>query len=165
MKAARHADPGTLASRGEWLTTGAEETLRRGAELAAALSPGDCVALSGDLGAGKTCLIQGIAAGLGVAEVVSSPTFVLLNVYTGRRVSGRPLTVYHFDLYRLTAAEELEDIGADEFLHDPDAVSLVEWADRMPQVLPAARWNLHIDHGVDAHERRIRWRRPGEGGA
>lgn len=120
--------------------------------------------LHGDLGAGKTCLIQGIAEGLGVSDVVSSPTFILLNIYDG----AAGLRLYHFDLYRLTTADELEEIGATEFFGDPGGISLVEWANRLPEVLPATRWRLHLDH-VDrgsgespdvAQQRIIRWQRP-----
>ena len=140
-------------------TTSAAETVQFGRELAAALSPGDLVALSGDLGAGKTCLIQGIADGLGVTEVVNSPTFVLLNIYAGQSAAGVALSVYHFDLYRLATSEELEDIGALEFFHDPLGVSLVEWAERMPDMLPAVRWEIRLEHGANADDRRICWQR------
>jgi tRNA threonylcarbamoyladenosine biosynthesis protein TsaE len=137
----------------------AAQTEQFGRELAAALEPGDLVALSGDLGAGKTCLIQGIAAGLGVTEVVNSPTFVLLNIYAGRSAAGMSLSVYHFDLYRLATNEELEDIGALDFFDDPQGISLVEWAERMPDLLPAARWEIRLEHGATADERTIRWQR------
>jgi tRNA threonylcarbamoyladenosine biosynthesis protein TsaE len=135
----------------------AEETTQFGRQLAAVLEPGDLVALNGDLGAGKTCMIQGIAEGLGVTDVVNSPTFVLLNQYTA---SAR-LLVHHFDLYRLTSNEELEDIGAVEFFHDPQGVSLVEWADRMPEMLPTRHWEIRLEHGTTSTERTICWRRPG----
>ncbi|MDA0334792.1 MAG: tRNA (adenosine(37)-N6)-threonylcarbamoyltransferase complex ATPase subunit type 1 TsaE [bacterium] len=140
-------------------TTGAAQTAAFGRQLATVLSPGDLVALSGDLGAGKTCLIQGIAEGLGVTEVVNSPTFVLLNVYTGRSDAGAALSVYHFDLYRLATRDELEDIGALEFFDDPQGISLVEWAERMPELLPARRWEIRLEHGVTADERTICWHR------
>ena len=151
-----------LACAGERRTRCASETRRFGRELAAALAPGDLVALEGDLGTGKTCLVQGICAGLGVDEVVNSPTFVLLNVYeaTGE---GRGLPVYHFDLYRLATVDELAEIGADQFFHEADAVTLVEWADRLPELLPEKRWQIELRYGEQEQERRIRWRRPGSG--
>ena len=148
-----------LARSGERRTRCASETRSFGGELAAALMPGDLVALEGDLGTGKTCLVQGICAGLGVDEVGNSPTFVLLNVYeTG---DGRGLRVYHFDLYRLETVDELAEIGADQFYHEADAVTLVEWADRLPELLPEKRWRIELRYGEQEQERCIRWRRPG----
>ena len=147
-----------LPSIGQRRTCSAAETQAFGRQLAAALVPGDLVAMVGDLGSGKTCLIQGICSGLAVQDVVNSPTFVLLNVYRGRH-GARPVTVYHFDLYRLTVPEELEEIGAGEFFYEDGAISLVEWADRLPQMLPPGRWEVELDHGVGADERHIRWRR------
>ena len=149
-----------LAPSGERRTRGASETRLFGRELAAALAPGDLVALEGDLGTGKTCLVQGICAGLGVDEVVNSPTFVLLNVYAGAGEQGA-LRVYHFDLYRLETVDELAEIGADQFFHEADAVTLVEWADRLPELLPEKRWRVGLEYGDEEQERRIRWRRPG----
>lgn len=143
----------TVTSITERRTTSAEQTAQAGRELATLLRAGDLVALQGDLGAGKTCLIQGIAEALGVTEVVNSPTFVLLNIYEGR--GG--LRVYHFDLYRLATSEELEDIGALEFFHDPAGISLVEWAERVPELLPAQRWDVRLAHGASADERTIHW--------
>ncbi len=149
-----------LPSAGERVTIDPEETRQFGRELAAAMQPGELVALSGDLGAGKTCLIQGIAEGLGVTDVVNSPTFVLLNLYAARKAAGGELTVYHFDLYRLASGEELEDIGALEFFEDSQGVSLVELADRMPEYLPESRWEVRLEHGDTATHRTIHWRRP-----
>ena len=151
------------AAAGELCTASAEETKRFGSVLAAALRPGDLVALNGELGAGKTCLIQGIADGLGVNDVVNSPTFMLLNIFAGRDAAGGELNVYHFDLYRLALCDELEDIGAVEFFHDPQGVSLVEWAERMPEMLPPVRWEVQLEYGVAAADRTIRWRRPATG--
>lgn len=150
--------PPTLTAVGRRTTRGADETRGLGGELAALLAAGDLVALTGDLGTGKTCLVQGIAAGLGVTEVVNSPTFVLLNVYAGRAAAG-PLTVYHVDLYRLASREELEGIGFAELYDDADAVTLVEWADRVPELLPPTRWEIHLEHGAVADERQLSWRR------
>ena len=151
-----------LAAAGERRTRSASETRLFGGQLAAALAPGDLVALEGDLGTGKTCLVQGICAGLGVAEVVNSPTFVLLNVYDGSGEHG-PVRVYHFDLYRLETVDELVDIGADQFFHEADAVTLVEWADRLPEVLPEKRWRVGLEYGDGEQERRVRWQRPQSG--
>jgi tRNA threonylcarbamoyladenosine biosynthesis protein TsaE len=100
-----------------------------GAALADLLDPGDVVGLAGDLGAGKTRLVQGAAAALGVDDPVLSPTFMLLREYDG------DLPVHHVDAYRLAGPVELEDLGLDEVLA-ADAVAFVEWADRVAAVLP-----------------------------
>lgn len=113
-----------------------------GAALAACLGPGDVVGLTGDLGAGKTRLVQGAAGALGVEEPVVSPTFMLVREYDG------PVPVHHVDAYRLSGAAELEDIGLDEVFH-PGAVVFVEWADQVEAALREG-WlelALHIHEG------------------
>ena len=115
-------------------------TGRLGRLLAERLARGDCLALTGPLGAGKTALVRGIAAGLGVADgrMVSSPTYVLVQEYPAR------LPIYHIDLYRMVRpAEELADLGLDEML--ADGVVLIEWADRAAGVLPRPRWEIGIE--------------------
>lgn len=109
-----------------------KETLRLAEGLAQKLKPGAVVALTGEIGSGKTVFIKGLAQGLGVKDSkrVKSPTFVLLHLYEGR------IPIYHFDLYRLEKERELDAIGFDEFLTDRGAVSLVEWADRAPRRVP-----------------------------
>jgi len=113
----------------------AEETFRAGMEVAAGARPGDIFALVGDLGAGKTHWVKGLAAGLGSDAAVTSPTFTLVHEYSGGR-----LPLYHFDCYRLERPEELLGIGLDEYM-DGRAVLAIEWADKFPELLPAtARW-------------------------
>jgi len=115
-----------------------EETQRLAARLAPLLSPGDVLCLFGDLGAGKTCFTKGLVAGLGGdPDECTSPTFVLMQIHRGR------LPVYHFDAYRLHAARELIDLGSDEIL-SADGVSVIEWADRVPEALPADRLEIHF---------------------
>jgi tRNA threonylcarbamoyladenosine biosynthesis protein TsaE len=105
------------------------------ADLARSLRGGECLALHGDLGAGKTQFVRGLVRGLGGSpRAVSSPTFVLLNVYEGGR-----LTVYHLDAYRVGGADDFEAIGFPELLEQPDAVVVVEWADRVESLLPPAK--------------------------
>ncbi|MCY4623824.1 MAG: tRNA (adenosine(37)-N6)-threonylcarbamoyltransferase complex ATPase subunit type 1 TsaE [Chloroflexi bacterium] len=108
----------------------AEETLHIGAELGRRLQPGDALLLTGDLGAGKTTLTQGIALGLDVPERPRSPTFVMATEYEGR------LPLYHLDLYRVEDLGELGELGLDEYLIS-DGVTVVEWADRAPHAFPA----------------------------
>ena len=120
-------------------TTSAAETAEFGRRFAARLKVGDCVAMVGELGAGKTVLVRGIAAGLGVADgrMVSSPTFVLVQEYAGR------VPIYHVDLYRLAdPAAELEGLGLEEML--AGGVVLIEWADRVAEALPPHRWQVEL---------------------
>ena len=132
-------------------TSSAEETRRAGAELAKGLADGDAVMLSGDLGAGKTQFAQGIAEGLGVAEQVTSPTFNLVFEYA----SGR-IPLYHFDLYRLEDAQQLEDIDfyalADE---STPGVALIEWADMFPEEMPDGAMRVDIRKDAGNPEARI----------
>jgi tRNA threonylcarbamoyladenosine biosynthesis protein TsaE len=117
----------------EFVSRSPEETVLLGKRLGELLEPGDVVALIGALGAGKTTLAKGIAGGAGVVDEdeVTSPSFVLLNEYRGR------WPVYHADLYRLEAAE-MDDLGFEEFIFG-EGVSLLEWAEKIPGVLPAER--------------------------
>jgi tRNA threonylcarbamoyladenosine biosynthesis protein TsaE len=118
-----------------------------GAALAGLLDPGDVVGLAGDLGAGKTRLVQGAAAALGVDDPVLSPTFMLLREYDG------DLPVHHVDAYRLAGPVELEDLGMDEVLA-PDAVAFVEWADRVAAALPES-WLELVLHIRDDDTREV----------
>ena len=108
----------------------AAETRALGEKLAGWLHPGDVVLLQGELGAGKSELTRGIASGLGVKETVTSPSFTILNVYE----SGR-CPLYHFDWYRLESADELFELGLDEYLGG-DGIAVVEWAERCPEAIP-----------------------------
>jgi tRNA threonylcarbamoyladenosine biosynthesis protein TsaE len=113
----------------EFRTTSPGETFRFGQCLANILSAGQVVCLIGDLGAGKTLLVQGLAEGLGIVDSVNSPTFTILNVYEAS------FPVYHFDLYRLEDAAELFDIGFYEYT-EGSGLSIIEWADKFPDQLP-----------------------------
>lgn len=116
-------------------TRSPEETFELGRDLAASLKKGDVLALTGDLGAGKTHLVKGIAAGLGIAQEATSPTFTLIHEYAGGR-----LRLFHIDLYRLETADEALGIGLDEYLGG-NGVTIIEWADKFPELLPAdTRW-------------------------
>ena len=128
-------------------TSGEAETAAAGAGLAPVLRTGDVVLLSGELGAGKTAFVRGLALGLGIAEdEVSSPTFTLVHEYRGGR-----LTLYHVDLYRLDRAAT-DDLGLDE-MGVADGVLAIEWPDRLTHAIgPALRVRIDI---VDATTRRI----------
>ncbi len=111
------------------------QTQRVGSRLGAMLQHGDVILLEGPLGSGKTVVAQGIAQGLGITDYVTSPSFTLLNEYRPRDCGGR-LPLYHIDLYRLAeAAKEAEAMGIEEYLCG-DGVSVIEWAERAPDILP-----------------------------
>jgi tRNA threonylcarbamoyladenosine biosynthesis protein TsaE len=123
------------------------DTRALGARLGARLAAGSVVACIGELGAGKTCFVQGVARGLGVQSEVTSPTFVLVNHYRGR------LPVYHLDAYRTESLAQLVDIGVEEFLHG-DGVTVVEWADKLLPLLPPHAITVTIS-GLGDEPRRI----------
>jgi tRNA threonylcarbamoyladenosine biosynthesis protein TsaE len=117
-----------------------QDTERLGAALAEALTPGSTVALVGTLGAGKTRLVQSVAGALGVApDSVTSPTFVLVNEYVGRR-----LKIFHFDTYRLKDEDEFLELGPEEYF-DSDGLVFVEWADRVAHLLPEDRLEISLE--------------------
>jgi tRNA threonylcarbamoyladenosine biosynthesis protein TsaE len=112
-----------------YVTASIEETLELGRKMSLELKPGDVIALSGVLGAGKTCLVKGIALGLGIGEPVTSPTFTIIQEYDGR------IPLYHIDLYRITDPAELDDLGIEEYLHG-DGVTVIEWPEKAASLLP-----------------------------
>ncbi len=118
----------------EWTTTSAEGTIAVGAEIAALLQPPVMLVLRGGLGAGKTTLVKGIAQALGAAEAdeVTSPTFSLVHEYEGAR-GGKPVGLYHLDVYRLESERQLATVGWEELLRE-DAVVLVEWGEKFASV-------------------------------
>jgi tRNA threonylcarbamoyladenosine biosynthesis protein TsaE len=123
-------------------TASVEETVALGERLGRAAAPGDLVCLWGDLGAGKTQVVKGIARGLGIGDTVNSPTFILMNEYAGR------LPLFHVDLYRLAdAADALAGGVIDD--RQIDGVTVVEWPDRMGDILPVGRLDLLIDGSGD----------------
>lgn len=112
----------------EFISYNQAQTEDIGARLAQALTGGEVLALYGGLGAGKTAFTRGLARGLGIARPVTSPTFTLLHQYKGR------LALSHFDVYRLSSAEEAEDIGIDEIMQ-ADGVTVIEWPERVEELL------------------------------
>ena len=126
-------------------TTTPEETQQLGRALGAALEGGEALLMTGELGAGKTCLTQGIAWGLGVMEYARSPTFVLIAEYQGR------MTLYHIDLYRIDDILEMEDLSLEEYF-DRGGVCVVEWAEKAEPLLPPENLAIKID--VDGADNR-----------
>ena len=132
-----------------FITNGPEETEALGARLARAMGPGAVVAFTGDLGAGKTAFVRGLARGLGIPDRVTSPTFTIVNEYEGGR-----LPLFHFDLYRLGCADELFDIGWEDYLAR-GGVCAVEWSERMEELLEPGTIRVDLRRGEDEDRRVI----------
>ncbi len=113
-----------------------EQTRAIASQLARQLEPGQVVLLSGALGAGKTTFAQGLARALQAGEQVQSPTFTIVVEHDGMLPDGRPVRIYHMDLYRMTGPGDLDSIGIEDYLSDPEAIVVVEWPDRAPGWLP-----------------------------
>jgi len=128
------------------LTRTSGETLELGVCLGRLLEPGDVVALTGNLGSGKTVLTKGLARGLGVPEEsnVRSPSFVILNIHAGR------CTLYHLDLYRIRDPVELEDLGYREIFYG-EGVTVIEWGEKIQNLLPADRLEIRLVFGGGDH--------------
>ena len=127
-------------------TASPEETAALAERIGAICPAGAVFALAGDLGAGKTLFVQGLARGLGFLGEVTSPTFNLMNIYEGR------LRLSHFDLYRLERAEELDGIGFYEYADDPGGVVVIEWFDKFVEEMPEDYVRVVIDRGSEAGE-------------
>jgi tRNA threonylcarbamoyladenosine biosynthesis protein TsaE len=126
-----------------------QRTIQIGSVLGKELKPGDIISLIGDLGSGKTCFARGVAIGLEADErYISSPSFIIVNVYPAKH------PVYHIDLYRLSGNEEIEEIGIVEMMEEGKGVYVVEWADRMIELLPSERMDVHLTW-LDASRREI----------
>lgn len=116
-------------------------------DFAARLKGGECVALYGDLGAGKTVFAKGLSAGLGIGETVTSPTFIIMNEYTGGR-----LKLYHFDMYRIDS-RQAENLGFCELFGEKNSVCLIEWPENVKEILPPGAIRLMIKQtGKDTRE-------------
>ena len=130
----------------QFVSASPAETRALARRLSRCLVSGDVLLLQGNLGAGKTEFVKGLAEGLQVTDLVTSPTFTLLNVYHGA------MPLYHFDLYRLEDAEELDNIGFEEFLGG-DGVAVVEWPDRFPAEMPLEHIRVELLPGENEQER------------
>lgn len=119
-----------------------EETASLAKEFASILKRGDCVSLIGNLGSGKTFFTKALCQEFSIDEV-NSPTFALLNVYVGKE------KFFHFDFYRVRANQELLDIGIYDYLNDDEAITIIEWADLFPSLLPKSRYEISIHIASD----------------
>jgi tRNA threonylcarbamoyladenosine biosynthesis protein TsaE len=124
-----------------------DETVELGREIGKALQSNDVIALTGQLGAGKTTLIQGIAEGLEVKDYVTSPTFIIINEYQGR------LPFYHIDLYRLDEVRDMEELGIEEYF-TRGGVCVIEWAEKLKELLPKSAEKIEIEI-ISETERKI----------
>ena len=123
-------------------TRSPEETDELGKKIGQQARPGQVYTLTGDLGVGKTVFTQGVAAGLGITEPVSSPTFTIVQIYE----EGR-LPFYHFDVYRIGDIEEMEEIGYDDYFFG-EGICLIEWAELIEEILPKDRISITIEKNL-----------------
>ena len=139
----------------EHYSSSVQETEALGRALAQHLTPGTVVAFTGDLGAGKTAFVRGMAQGLGIAQRVTSPTFTIVNEYEGGR-----LPLFHYDMYRLGSADDLFDIGWEDFLRR-GGVCAVEWSETVQEALDADTIYVDIRRGAEDNQRVLTIRGPG----
>lgn len=124
-------------------TTSPKETFCVGETLGRSASAGQVFALTGDLGVGKTVFTQGFAKGLGIEEPVNSPTFTIMQIYEDGR-----LPLYHFDVYRIGSVEEMDEIGFEDYVMG-EGVSLIEWAERIQEILPPVYTEIRIEKDLE----------------
>ena len=122
-----------------------KETENIASAIAKTLKKGDVLCLNGDLGAGKTAFVGGLAKGLGIGEYISSPTFTIVNCYDGE------IPLYHFDVYRISDSDEMFDIGFDEYLSG-DGIAVIEWSEIIEDILPEHRLDITIKKDLSVHE-------------
>lgn len=120
-----------------------EDTFELGMQLGRMAEAGDVVCLSGALGVGKTVFTQGFARGMGISDIVSSPTFTIVQEY-----SGSGLSLYHFDVYRIADAEEMEEIGYEDYFNG-NGICLIEWAELITELLPLDRTEILIEKDIE----------------
>jgi len=125
------------------ITNSEQATIVFARDFSKQLRGGEVIALYGDLGAGKTVFVRGLAAGLGVKDIIKSPTFVIMKCFRGAK-----LNLCHIDAYRLQTGTELEDIGAMDFFGKPKMVTVIEWAERIPEILKKSAMiiKIHLEH-------------------
>jgi len=150
MMALGESGEGTTGSGPGWEyeTASPEETERLGAKLAKGLRAGDIIGLTGELGAGKTCFVRGLAEGLGIKAHVKSPSYTLLNIYESGGVA-----MYHMDLYRLASEDDFFEAGLEEYIYS-GGVSVIEWADKFSGLLERCAIIVRFSH-LDGSRRRI----------
>ena len=122
-----------------------DDTKKIAADMALKLKAGDVICLYGDLGAGKTAFVQGLAMGLGIDEHITSPTFTIVNEYEGC------IPLYHFDVYRISDSDEMYEVGFDEYVYG-EGVSVIEWPQLIEDILPDKRYDIEIKKDLSRGE-------------
>lgn len=133
----------------ELVTNSANDTIEFGKSVARAVEKGAVISLVGDLGAGKTTFTKGVARGLGIMDNVTSPTFTILNEYVGEEKK-----LYHFDFYRIEDPDELVELGFEDYFPSADGLTIVEWAEKAPSVLPKKFYQISFEK-IDDDKRKI----------
>ena len=137
-------------------TNSPKETFEYGKKLAAKLSGGDILLLSGELGAGKTSLVKGLAVGLGIKNKITSPTFALMNVYEVQSQKSKVKSLVHIDTYRLKDEKELLEIGAEAYLGQPDTICAIEWPEKIADLLKNKKTTfISLEHAKNPQQRKI----------
>lgn len=140
---------------GIFVTKSSGQTRQLGREFVKNLAPGDTVCLYGELGSGKTTFVQGMARGLGITTRLISPTFVLMRRHK-MKVKGKTRfggVFSHIDLYRLESGKEIQGLGLEEILNDKGSIVVVEWAEKLGELLPNKRWDVRFDYINDSSRR------------
>lgn len=132
------------------ITKSEKETLKAGKDFAKSLNPGDIVALFGELGSGKTEFVKGICDFFEVDELVTSPTFTIMNQYNGNDKLDHEIPIYHIDLYRINKKEDLKEIGFEDCMFANNAIKLVEWAENAENLIPRTRYSVEIKSNKDS---------------
>lgn len=130
------------------ITESESDTVKLGEEVAKKLKKGDIVALSGDLGTGKTAFVKGLARGFGIDDYITSPTFTLVQSY-----NGPGFNLHHFDVYRISDEDELFEIGFEEYLYQGD-ICVIEWADLIPDLIPPEAIWISFERLTDGSNKR-----------
>jgi len=133
------------------VTENPEATKQLGRNLGKSLSAGSIVALMGELGSGKTTLVQGIGQGLGIKSLIKSPSFVIIHEHNG------PLPLYHFDLYRLDKIGDIFSLGYEEYFYEKKGVVVIEWAEKIKDLLPTEYLQINLEM-INLSKRKITWR-------
>ena len=132
-----------------------DETRSIGKLSAEKLIPGEIITLAGDLGAGKTEFVRGVCAYFSVHDIVSSPTFTIMNQYSGTNTDGSEIALFHVDLYRIQDAKELLEIGFAECMSDTHVIKFVEWPEKAGATMPSIDWRVTIKTVIEQEEDRI----------
>jgi tRNA threonylcarbamoyladenosine biosynthesis protein TsaE len=138
----------------ERVTSSEQDTGQFGRFFSQYLQPGDIVALFGDVGSGKTVFVKSVCEELKAEEPVNSPTFIILNEYTGR-LRGQKIQIHHFDFYRVEKSKDIDELGIQDYIGAPDSVTLIEWAEHIERFLMKTYWKINFQKNGE-NERKIR---------